>query len=122
MIEPNREELAYAGGLFEGEGTIYIRNRTPPIAWICIAMTDLEPLQRFQAAVAGFGKIYGPYQRKRPGKNGVPNKPFYQYHLYNFEQVQAVVAMLWPWLGPRRRLQAKAVLDQMAQWAEPDAA
>ena len=119
----DREELAYAGGLFEGEGTIYVRNLTPPKAWICLAMSDREPIERFQAAVGGFGKIYGPYQKKKKlTRNGNLPKPMYVYHLYDFEKVQAVVAMLWPWLGPRRRGQAATVLTRITAWSEPEAA
>jgi hypothetical protein len=105
----NREELAYAGGLFEGEGSVSLANgrlgRNRPRARLSLEMTDLEPLERFIAAV-GIGHVIGPYERKGVGLR----KPIYAVTYTKFEQVQAIVAMLWPWLGPRRRKRAAEVL------------
>jgi len=105
-----REELAYAGGLFEGEGSIacYKRydRRTGSVIQLTVSMTDVEPLQRFGAAI-GVGKFYGPY-----GPYSTSKKPIYRWIVCGFEQTQAAVAMLWPWLGPRRREQVTAALQR----------
>lgn len=116
MIEISREELAYAGGLFTGEGYITInRYRTSP--WqpkVGISMTDLPPLERFQKAVGGRGVIYGPYDRL------LGHKKVWMWTVQNFEQAQAVIAMLWPWLCPRRRARAAEVLDIILAWQYPE--
>ena len=67
------EDVAWAAGLFEGEGTIntgksyYVngekRARKTPQITIRIGMTDIEPLERF-AAIFG-GSVTGPYKDKR---------------------------------------------------------
>ena len=107
LFEPRltREELAYAGGLFEGEGSLILSQVGRPHrgAIATINMTDIEPLERFTLAV-GVGKVVGPYQYQ------AHHKPLYRWRACTFEEVQAVVAMLWPWLGPRRRKRAKEVL------------
>jgi len=65
-------------------------------------MTDQDRVLQF-ADVVEVGRTYGPYTR-----SGV--KPLYCWQAYTFEHVQALVAMLWPWLGERRRKRAVEVL------------
>lgn len=104
----SREALAYAGGLFEGEGSISCSRRNDRHAGfnvqLTIGMTDLEPLERARYAI-GLGNLYGPY-----GPYGISTKPVYRWIVCGHEQVQAAVAMLWPWLSQRRRTQATAAL------------
>jgi hypothetical protein len=53
-------EIAWAAGLFEGEGSItHVYGRTQ----LRIHMTDFEVLERF-LEIIGAGRIYGPYSRK----------------------------------------------------------
>lgn len=102
----NREELAWAAGLFDGEGctrTAQGPRRQYMKAWLTVSQNDRQVLDRFQAAV-GVGKVYGPYAA-RGRKN-----PQYQFVVSDFPQVQAVVAMLWTWLSPVKRAQAKVAL------------
>jgi hypothetical protein len=113
------EALAYAAGLFEGEGNVnahygtalFTRNgekiryiRRSPQFVLQIGMTDLEPLEKFLEAV-GLGQIYGPYKL---GKSHF--KKSWHYRVGTFEGVQAIAAMLWKWLSPRRRKQVVATL------------
>ena len=126
MIEINREELAHAGGLFTGEGCISFAQKYPnpnprkvPRPQLQIQMTDLPPLQRFQAAVGGLGKIYGPYQRK-PSRAARDPKPTWTWTCSGYVPVQAVIAMLWPWLCPRRQARAAEVLDLYLAWDYPE--
>ena len=106
----NREELAYAGGLFEGEGCVWAKKvntggrRTPALR---IQMTDREPLDRFAAAV-GLGRVRGPVLS--PSAARLNKKPIYVWEISGHERSQAVVAMLWSWLGPRRRGRATEIL------------
>lgn len=114
MRSVSREELAYAGGLFEGEGYFILRSGSHTQRSAAgINMTDREPLERFQAAV-GIGTIIGP-RDVGPGR-----KPIYVWAVHTRERVQALVAMLWPWLGPRRRSRAREVLSaDKSQPAKP---
>ncbi len=108
-MDINREELAWAGGLFEGEGTFSDKKRNGRTVAIkaAIKMTDLDVLQRFQRAV-GVGSISGPYQITTA--KGNESKPIYTWAISSFEGTQAVIAMLWPWLQSRRRVKAKALI------------
>jgi len=108
-----RTELAWASGLFEGEGTIgfYRAGRNGSgrsiVAQAALGMTDRDSVDRFQWAV-GIGRIY-----VRPGStrvSGVVEKTAYVWHVNSFESVQALVAMLWCGLGARRRAKAREVL------------
>lgn len=107
----NREELAWAAGFFDGEGGFYAypNARKKPnqklYPRIEIGQIDRAILQRFQRAV-GLGLMRGPYQ-----KHSTPNqKPIWKFGVYHFEHVQAVGAMLWPWLSSRTRKQFTNVI------------
>lgn len=111
------ENIAYAAGLFEGEGWISrqdtyrkkggeLAQRTTPLYSIAINMTDREPLELFQQVFGG--KIYGPYTHdKRPNR-----KPIYRYHLAGKDQVQSAAKEMYPWLSPRRRGQIDSALSK----------
>lgn len=65
-------------------------------------MTELEPVTRFGAAL-GIGRLYEssthrPYHPEHW-------KPYYRWQLHGFEEVQAAMAMLWPWLSEFKRQQ-----------------
>jgi hypothetical protein len=105
--QPDREELAWAAGFFDGEGCF---SWTDKSRWGCavIAQTNRESLGRFQEAVGGIGKIYGPYSPSRDG--GWSRRPQWSFRVHRREHVQAVAAMLWFKLGPIKRAQAMKVL------------
>jgi hypothetical protein len=92
----NKEELAWAGGLFEGEGSFYSTSKSGSNA--SISMTDLDSLERFQKAVGL------PIKIKRRKLNP-EYKPVYEWRTGKFEYVQALGAMLWNYLGQRRKRQ-----------------
>jgi len=112
-VEPIREELAWAGGLFEGEGTFYVKPRPyGRYAALRIHMSDEDVIRRF-ADIFGL-KVLGPY-RKDPATSNFKNpplefKPWWTAESAKFETVQAIGAMLWPWLGKRRREQFRLVM------------
>jgi hypothetical protein len=55
------EEIAWAAGLFEGEGCISHMQRGSGLdLQIALAMTDEEVVRRFDAVVDR-GRVYGPY-------------------------------------------------------------
>lgn len=104
-----REDLAWAGGLFEGEGCISTTSLAGGRPAHCMGirvqleMGDLDVVERFHRIV-GVGTLRGPRWRKGY------KRPLHVWSTYNFEHAQAVIAMLWPWLGERRRGRAVELL------------
>lgn len=98
-------ELAWAAGLFDGEGTIWsgIQIRNKPrlgaknrrIA-LSLAMTDRYSVEQF-ARLLDLG-FYGPI--KSQGK-----KPLWQARTTGRIRALAAVEKMWPWLGPVKRQQ-----------------
>jgi hypothetical protein len=114
MMEVNREELAWAGGFFEGEGNFHFdisnKDSRSPRVRLSLSQVNKEPLDRFVRAL-GFGSVSGPYVRK--DRN---HQPYYTVVLRRWELVQAAVAMLWPWLSRKRKDQAKTMLLRYEQY------
>ncbi len=102
----SRENVAWAAGFFDAEGCFSTTARVGVGA--SITQTDRELLDRFRAIV-GFGKVYGPYQTRAADR--FPRKPHYFYKAYGRERVQALLAMMWTWLGSAKRQQAIDRLD-----------
>jgi hypothetical protein len=104
-----KEELAWAAGFFDGEGHISRRvNDAAPPQVIVGQHYDPVCLHRFQAAVLGIGKVYGPYIYKTKPNNG----PAFMYKVSSFENGQAVIAMLWKFLSePKRQVIEEIYLD-----------
>lgn len=109
----NREDLAWAAGLFEGEGCFTRSNGVP----MCrLGSTDEDVIQKLRTII-GFGAIY-PFTRTNPREGGVPWKDGHEWATTNFEHTQAFIAAVWPWLGERRKARAHELLagyrDQLA--------
>lgn len=111
MCEPrSREALAWAGGFFEGEGCI-VQGRYSATGGVksgialSAAQASLEPLERLMAAM-DLGTINGPYAPK----SQLSRTALWTWRVGGFEKVQAVIAMLWPYLSARRKAKARAVL------------
>jgi hypothetical protein len=109
----DHEELAWAAGLFEGEGCFSVLKdgRGPQAS---LSMVDQEIVEKF-ADIVGAGKIY-PYHKP-------PYQPVYKWQSGDFEQFQHVVCVLWPWLGRRRKEKAKfvhklACSRKMGKWKQ----
>lgn len=98
-----REELAWAAGLFEGDGSVTITGWDSPTLFVDQS-GDPEVLHRFAEAL-GLGVVHGPY----PGATA-NRQPRWQFRVSGFEATQAVAAMLWPWLGRVKKLQVRRVL------------
>lgn len=108
-ISIDRVELAWAAGFFDGEGSTFVlgKKKHPKIS-ITQAPdppdgTPPKVLDRFYRAVGGIGNVEGPY-REKTGEL----KWFYTAH--GHEMVQAVIALLWTWLGTVKREQATSAL------------
>ena len=110
----NRESLAWAAGLFEGEGCFnFYPSNGSRMMQATLVSTDKDVVEAFQSVV-GMGTIY----ERGPQKEGWKRQ--WRWNVSTFEKVQALIAFLWPWLKSRRR--AKCV-DMLARYhaAEPAA-
>ena len=104
---PSRELLAWAAGVFEGEGWISLQGKSPSMG---IQMCDRDVLEKFSYAVGG-GPIYYRNPRNWANNQSVKSKKDqWAWRITGFEKVQAVVSYLWPWLCSRRRGRIKEVL------------
>lgn len=105
----NKEDLAWAAGLFEGEGCFTVRTtgRPSPAAQVC--STDKDVVKRFKR-IMGFGSIH-PYI-----KNGGKNKTVWVWSASRFETFQATIALFWKRLSKRRKARAKEILKFMKEY------
>ncbi len=118
MITPNREELAWAAGFFDGEGTTHLGRKTQvrngqtfgPYLQLTVSVAQAtaaaECLDRLQRAVGGVGRFY-------PMKSRGARQPQTRWQVMNREHSQAVIAMLWPFLCEPKREQAAGCLQAL---------
>lgn len=105
---PDGLDIAWAAGLFEGEGSIYLdrsdqRRRGGRVRLgMSLSTTDEDVARKF-SGVAG-GSVFGPYTAKRS------TKPYWTWHLRDQEAIHVLVNALWPYLGKRRRQQIDEAL------------
>lgn len=91
-------ELAWAAGFYDGEGTICFTCSKQ--LSIIIGQVEKEPLLHFRRAV-GAGKVAGPYKKKKP------QRPMFFYRLQTSKHVIEVMDILWPFMSPFRKRQAR---------------
>lgn len=101
----SREDLAWAAGLFEGEGSFSIHNARSGNPVASLIITDEDVIRKFHSVIR-IGSVAGPYVNKEHPEW----KPKWQWRASGFHVVQAVVALLWHWLCSRRRARAVEVL------------
>lgn len=105
-------ELAWAAGFIDGEGwfgqTIQRVRPTDQRDYAHIKLTvsqcDPRALFRLRHALA-LGTVLGPYSKQNTNCN-----PVWVYHINGFNKTQAAIALLWRWLCPIKREQAKQTL------------
>lgn len=105
LAKLDEAEIAWAAGFFDGEGSTMARgeSRRPEYHQLQVAVPQHgngsipEVLVRFQAAAFGMGRI-GPHSRAG----------MYSWRSCGFEEAQALIALLWRYLGPIKRAQAIA--------------
>ncbi len=121
-----REELAWAAGFFDGEGSFHAHASKRHAAatgyqreyWsvqASVGNTDKELLDRFYAYV-GVGRIKGPYIEQRGNR-----LPVYRWSASGHMAVQFLGAMLWPWLGTYKRERWEASLRAYRIHRQPTA-
>ena len=114
-------QIAWAAGLFEGEGAICGAQKYKNIRraegervksgyrwWLVVHSTDHDVLRHF-AQVVGAGKFYGPY----PDKRSKEYQPQLRWATTTLEDAQAVLTLLLPFLGERRAKKARECLEAM---------
>jgi hypothetical protein len=107
-------DLAWAAGLFDGEGSTMFLATKDSERGITVKRIQIEIgqvlsnryiLDRFHSIV-GVGYIYVKNRTYRPNE-----KPFCSYKINKFEQIQYVICLLWKNLSPCKRNQAKHALS-----------
>jgi hypothetical protein len=106
-MNATRDELSWAAGLFEGEGCLSssISNKRYQLRTFRarLNMVDKDVVARF-ATILGFGAL-----RILPQKNP-KHQTQWVWYATRYEHFQALIAILWPWFGERRRTKAKELL------------
>lgn len=108
----DREQLAWAAGLFDGEGSAIASARADRPGYLRLEVTvpqcghDAIPevLMRFQATVLDMGTITGP-----------DSDDMSVWRASGFQEANATIALLWSQLGPVKRAQAAAAMRAVAQ-------
>jgi hypothetical protein len=102
-------DVAWAAGLFEGEGSVGMTGRNKaPQPRMSIGMSDKDVLDEF-ARIVGIGKVYGPY-RGQGRKTPEHYKPMYMWRPGRITEIQQVLRAFWPYLGERRRAEASGMI------------
>lgn len=104
-----REELAWAAGFYDGEGNTHLMRQTKGARMpsLCVVQTRDE-LQHRLARVFGFGAVT--FHKRSDACTTAKGVTLYRWQVYGYAKVQAVIAMMWPWLSEYRRGQAESVL------------
>lgn len=110
MTMGRQADIAWAAGLFEGEGCISRSvQRGGLIRWqLILTSTDRDVLERFRG-VLGFGSIYRKHQPVERWK------PCYSWILSKHFLIYAVLVMLYPWFGKRRQAKAREALLEIPE-------
>jgi hypothetical protein len=101
------EEIAWAAGLFEGEGCFAY---TPNHVRADLAMTDHDTVRRF-GAVVGVGRYY---EKKKYASH---HQQQLVWRVTDRAGVEAVLEMFRPWLSPRRLARGEEILRLQAEVA-----
>jgi hypothetical protein len=89
------ERVAWAAGIFEGEGCVTDVNGRFALL---VKNTDEWVIRRFHGIVE-VGTVYGPYRNSEA--DGHRRKPFWTWSAYEEDALDAM-QMLAPWLSKRR--------------------
>jgi hypothetical protein len=108
LRDSSREDLAWAAGLFEGEGSFTVMRRGTAYMSIVaeLGMTDEDRVREFHRIV-GVGNVTTHISRDITRSH---YKPIHVWKVGSFEGVQAVIGLLWFRLGTRRRGKAIEIL------------
>lgn len=110
MANRTREDLAWAAGLFEGEGCIHVsvRKSGTHVLRLALSMTDADVVNRL-GTIMQLGHV------NEVAKHATWQdhwKTQYRWTVDRADHIQAVLAMFWPWLGERRKEKAREALAE----------
>jgi hypothetical protein len=116
------EELAWAGGFFDGEGSTYLEKHRTHAGYLVprVHVTQSSEvgiaaeLLRLKATMGGLGTISGVHPAK--GRS----RPYRRWRVFTPGGVQLAVHLLWPFIGDVKRRQAQFVLQVIN--SQPDLA
>jgi hypothetical protein len=97
-------DIAWACGLFEGEGSVFLNPRKH--AFACITMTDPEPVRAFHQII-GFGSLDGPFP---PPKSHPTWKKKWRWRSGDRRNIERLLELFKSRLSPRRLKQFETVL------------
>lgn len=119
LLAPHSEQIAWAAGLFEGEGCARARKLDKrhtypqPQPYVNLRMCDEEPVREF-ARIMGFGNV-----NRRKNGSGLPHhRDLWCWESGSKGDIPRM-AVLLPLLSPRRQVQLRAALD-VCVFADPD--
>jgi hypothetical protein len=106
-VDTPRIDIAWATGLFEGEGTmgVFGNGAKSKVTSMALIMSDEQTVRRF-AAIVGIGSVYGPLNYK----NSV--KPLWRWRANRTYDCHRLIRRMWPLLGDRRREQARPIIER----------
>lgn len=115
-VPGNDLEIAWAAGLFEGEGTIHFKpqGKRGSGCQLRLGMNDKDVVVRFREII-GCGGLYA----HKPGTGSTV--PCWTWYVYNARKVEAILNVLLPHFGARRgakALEALAVVSTIRSYAE----
>ena len=111
-------ELAWAAGFFDGEGCIWARKpqkHSRSKVYLGVNQIDNRPLERFMKAV-GAGHMKGPYLANRTGPSKGNEKPVWYWNCYPQEEVEKVLAKLFPYMSEPKKEQAMTCYLKKAEY------
>lgn len=111
VSECRAEDIAWAAGFFDGEGSVYLAKHRTHHGYFCLeaAATQADPagipfvLSRFERIV-GIGRTNGPYPVP-PGHD-----PVYRWKAHRAAEITRMIDLLRPQLGLVKRLQAERAI------------
>lgn len=94
-----REDVIWAAGLLEGEGTFVEKSSQPGYLEIQCNSTDKDVLDRLKQ-VFNLGKVYGPYKF---ASDKLGKKEKWTWKVNSSHQVLAIIFAIFPWMSVRRQ-------------------
>lgn len=117
MCDKSDLKIAWAAGVFEGEGCIhidYVKGRKYPSLGLSVTMTDEDVVQEF-SLVVGVNKVYS------VNPSTPSNKLQYRWKTNKRTEVERILLLFLPHLGHRRLEKAQEALNTPSsgiRWGE----
>lgn len=102
----NSQQIAWAGGLFEGEGCISQNKERWTLE---VGSTDEDVISKF-AEIVEVGRLWKEDRSKSSSYNPAHNPLFYRWRCGRKADVLYVLNLLEPWLGKRRGAKAREAI------------